>query len=216
MRLSVERVDQPGQESSFVFPCGAVTALSAPQSGIEQVPEGTTKHVEGVDDNRQEKPRPERQSRGHLHELPPFAADHTSPAGNLDGQPESQETQCRLADNHRPDVDGENNDDRGSNIGQHMTEQDSPFRTANRHSHLEIDILLDSNHGTADDSGTAHASGDPQHNDDLEETPSPPQLVPEGRKGIAQRFIAGKGTPSPPQLVPEGRHFFDLASYSQI
>ena len=104
-----EGVEQSGEQASFAFHlCSAVTALSTPQSGIEQVPEGVAKHVEGVDDQRQAEPRPERQSRGHLHELPPFAAEHPSPAGNPDGQPESEETQRRLADNHRPDVDGEN------------------------------------------------------------------------------------------------------------
>ena len=55
-----EGVEQSGEESSFVFHHrSAVTALSAPEPGIEQIPEGVAKHVEGVDDNRQEKPRPQ-------------------------------------------------------------------------------------------------------------------------------------------------------------
>jgi len=102
-------VDQSGEEAFFTFHHrSAVTALTTPEPGIEQVPEDISKHVEGVDDNCQAEPRPERQSRSHLHELPPFAAEHPSPVGNPDGQPESEETQRRLADNHRPDVDGEN------------------------------------------------------------------------------------------------------------
>ncbi len=64
VRIPVKRVDQSGQEASFAFPCrGAVTALPALQPGIEQVPEGLAEHVEGVDHNRQEKPRPERRGR---------------------------------------------------------------------------------------------------------------------------------------------------------
>ncbi len=59
MRLLVERVDQPGEEASFAFRRCAVTALSAAQSWVEQVPEGISEHVEGVDDNRQAKPRPQ-------------------------------------------------------------------------------------------------------------------------------------------------------------
>ena len=48
-----ERVEQSGGESSFAFHHrGAVTALSAAQLGIKQVPEGVIEHVEGVDDNR--------------------------------------------------------------------------------------------------------------------------------------------------------------------
>ena len=93
VRLPVERGEEPGQETPFAFSRGAVTALTAPQTGIEQVPEGISEHVEGVDDQREEKPRPECQPRRVLHEPAPFAAEHASPAGNLDGQPESQETQ---------------------------------------------------------------------------------------------------------------------------
>ena len=58
--LLSEGVEQSGEESSFAFHLrGAVTALSAPEPGIEQIPEGIAEHVEGVDDNRQEKPRPQ-------------------------------------------------------------------------------------------------------------------------------------------------------------
>ena len=57
--LPFERVDQLGQEALFAFLCGAVTALSAPEPGIEQIPHGIAEHVEGVDDNRQAKPRPQ-------------------------------------------------------------------------------------------------------------------------------------------------------------
>ena len=44
-------VDQSGEEASFAFYYRAVTALTTTKSGIEQVPEGVTEHVEGVDDN---------------------------------------------------------------------------------------------------------------------------------------------------------------------
>ena len=54
-------VDQSGQEPSSAFPRSAVTALTAPQPRIEQIPHGVTEHVEGVDDNGQAKSRPERQ-----------------------------------------------------------------------------------------------------------------------------------------------------------
>ncbi len=82
-------------------------------------------------------------------------------------------TQRRLADNHRPDVDGENDDDRRGNIGQHIAHQDSPFQAANRHGRLKIDILFDPNHGAADDSGGCRCPPvTPQDHDDLGE-PSP-------------------------------------------
>ena len=58
-RFLREGVDQSGEESSFAFRRCAVTALSAAQSWVEQVPEGISEHVEGVDDNRQAKPRPQ-------------------------------------------------------------------------------------------------------------------------------------------------------------
>jgi len=107
--LLSEGVEQSGEQASFAFHHrSAITALSTTKSRIEQVPEGISEHVEGVDDNREEKSRPECQPGRLLHEPAPFAAEHASPAGNLDGQPESEETQRRLADNHRPDVDGEN------------------------------------------------------------------------------------------------------------
>ena len=53
--LLSEGVEQSGEESFFAFHlCSAVTALTAPQPRIEQVPEGITEHVEGIDGNRQE------------------------------------------------------------------------------------------------------------------------------------------------------------------
>ena len=96
MRLPFERVDQPGQEASFAFPRGAVTAVTAPQPRVEQVPEGVAEHVEGVDDKRQAKPRPERQPGRHLHVFAPFAAEHPAPAGNAREQAEAEEAQRSL------------------------------------------------------------------------------------------------------------------------
>ena len=61
-----------------------------------RIPHGITEHVEGVDGNRQENPWPERQPGRLLHVLPPFPAEQTTPAGNLDGQTESEEAQRRL------------------------------------------------------------------------------------------------------------------------
>ena len=110
-------VDQPGEEASFAFLCGAVAALTALKSGVEQVPEDVAEHVEGVDDNRQEKPRPEGQPGGLLHEAAPFPAEHPSPAGHLDGQPESEEAQRRLGNDDPADVDAEDDDDRCHDIG---------------------------------------------------------------------------------------------------
>ena len=101
-----EGVDQSGQESSFAFHHrSAVTALTAPQPRVEQIPEGISEHVEGVDGNRQGKPRPERQSGRLLHELAPFPAEHPSPAGNLDGQPESEEAQRGFCNDDPADID---------------------------------------------------------------------------------------------------------------
>ena len=120
-----ERIDQSGEESSFAFHLrGAVAALTALKSGVEQVPECVAEHVEGVDDNRQEKPRPEGQPGGLLHEPAPFPAEHPSPAGNLDRQPESQEAQRCLGNDDPANVDGEDDDDRRHNIGQDMADQD--------------------------------------------------------------------------------------------
>ncbi len=82
LRLPVERVDQSGQETSFASPfCGAVTTLTTPKPGIEQVPHGIAEHVEGVDDNRQGKTGKERQPGRHLHVGASFPAEHATPAG---------------------------------------------------------------------------------------------------------------------------------------
>ena len=95
--LLSEGVDQSGEESFFAFHHrSAVAALTTAQSGIEQVPEGISEHVEGVDDNRQEKPRPECQPGGLLHVSTSIPAEHASPAGNLDGQPVSEKAQRGL------------------------------------------------------------------------------------------------------------------------
>ena len=120
VRLPIERIDQPGEEASFAFPCGAVTTLTAPQPGVEQVPEGVTEHVEGVDGNRQATPRPERQPGCLLHVLPPFPAEQTPPAGNPDGQPVSEKAQRGLGNDDTANVDREDDEDRRHNIGQDM------------------------------------------------------------------------------------------------
>ena len=67
VRLPIERINQPGEEASFAFRSGTVTALTTSQSGIEQIAHGIAKHVEGIDGNRQAKPWPERQPGGLLH-----------------------------------------------------------------------------------------------------------------------------------------------------
>ena len=56
VRLPFERIDQSGQEASIAFP-GAITALTAPQSWVEQIPHGIAEHVEAENDHRQAKPR---------------------------------------------------------------------------------------------------------------------------------------------------------------
>ncbi len=66
----------------------AVTSLTAPQPGIEQIAHGIAEHVEAVDDKRQDKSRPERQPGSLPHVLAPFPTQHAAPAGNLGGQPE--------------------------------------------------------------------------------------------------------------------------------
>ena len=60
--LLSEGVEQSGEQAFFAFLlCGAVTALSTTKSGIEQIPEGISEHVETENDHRQAKPGPERQ-----------------------------------------------------------------------------------------------------------------------------------------------------------
>ena len=62
VRLTIERVDQSGQESSFAFPLrGAVATLTALRPEIEQISHCITEHVEGIDGNRQAQSGPERQ-----------------------------------------------------------------------------------------------------------------------------------------------------------
>ncbi len=167
--LLSEGVDQSGEEASFAFLCGAVAALTALKSGVEQVPEGVAEHVEGVDDNRQEKPRPEGQPGGLLHEAAPFPAEHPSPAGHLDGQPESQEAQRRLGNDDPADVDAEDDDDRCHDIGQHMAGQDLTRGGAHSPGGQKIIILFDADHRPSHDSGAPDAASDPQDHDDLEQ-----------------------------------------------
>ena len=52
-----EGVEQPGEQAAFAFHHrSAVTALTTTKSRVEQVPEGISEHVEGVDDQRQAEP----------------------------------------------------------------------------------------------------------------------------------------------------------------
>ncbi len=149
VRLLVERVDQSGQETSFAFRRCAITALTTPQPRIEQVPEGISEHVEGVDDNRQAKPRPERQPGGLLHVPAPFPAEHASPVRNAGWQTVSEEAQRSQRHNHPPDVNGEDNDDGCHKIGQHMVVEDFARGGAHGPSCQKIVILLNADHGAS-------------------------------------------------------------------
>ena len=168
MRLPFVGVDQSGEESSFTFHhCGTIAALTALQPGIEQVPEGISEHVEGVDDNRQAEPGPERQPGRLLHVLTPFYAEQTSPVGTAGGQPESEEAQRSQAEDVASDADAENDDDDRHNIGHDMTDQGSHSSVASCLCRQKVIILLNADHGASDDSGTADASAYPQDQDDL-------------------------------------------------
>ena len=170
--LLFERVDQPVQETSFAFHlCSAVTALTASQSGIEQIAHGIAEHVEGVDDNRQAKPGPDCQPWGHLHVLTPFPTEQATPAGNARGQTKSEEAQGSLCHNHSPDVDGEDDDEGRDNIGQDMANEDLSCGGAHGLGCQKIVILFDSDHGASDHSGAADASSDPQDQYHLWQTP---------------------------------------------
>ncbi len=162
-RSPFERVEQPGQEASFTFPRrDAVTSLTALQPGNRQVSHRVAEHVEGVDGNRQGKTRPERQPGGHLHVLKPFPAEHPSPAGNLDGQSESEETQRRLGNDDASDVDREDDEEGRHDIGQDMADQDLGRGGAHGPGCQKIVILFNAHHGASDDSGATDASGNPQ------------------------------------------------------
>ena len=166
----MERADQPGQEAAFAFPlCGAVTSLTVLQPGIEQVSYRIAEHVEGVNDNRQEKSRPESQPRRHLHVQASFPAEHATPTRYLEGQPISEEAQRRLGNDNAANVYGEDDDDdRHHDIGQDMPDQDMARGGPHRSGCQKIVILFNAHHGASDDSGATNASGDPQDHDDLE------------------------------------------------
>ena len=103
VRLLVERVDQSSQEASFAFHHrSAVTALTSPQPGIEQVSHGVAEHIKRVDDNCQAKTGPERQPGRLLHVSTSIPAEHASPAGNLGRQTISEKAQGGLGNNHPP------------------------------------------------------------------------------------------------------------------
>ena len=166
MCLLFEGIDQPGEKTSFAFHHrGAVTALSAPEPGIEQIPHGIAEHVEGVDDNRQGRTRPESQPWRQLHVFTPFPAEHTTPARNLQWQTESEEAQRGLGNDDPADVDGEDDDDGCHNIGQDMADQDLVRGGAHRLGCQKIVILFNTHHSASDDSGAVDTSGDPQEHD---------------------------------------------------
>ena len=152
----MERVDQSSQKAPFAFDLrSTVTALTASQPRVEQIPHGVAEHVETENDHRQAKPRQESQRWRHFHESTPFPAEHTAPAGNLDGQTKSEEAQRSLSDNHPPDVDREDDDDRCHDIGQHMAGQDLTRGGAHSPGGQKIVILFDAVHRASHDSGAA-------------------------------------------------------------
>ena len=169
MRLPIERGEQPGEESSFAFLlCGAVTSLSTPQPGVEQIPHGITEQVEAVDGHGQAKPGPERQPRRNLHVLAALATQHAAPARDVRRQAEAQEAQRSLRDDDATDVDAEDDDERRSDIGQHMAEEDPALAGSQRLGGLEVVVFLDADHRAAYHPRGGDATGDAEHQDDLQ------------------------------------------------
>ena len=161
-------MDQSGEESSFAFLCGAVAALPAPQSGIEQVSHGIAEHVEAVHHDGQEDPRPHRQPRRHLHVPAPLSAQQAAPAGNVQGQPKAQEAQRGLGDDDGANGDAEDDDDGREHIRQHVVQHSAPTRIADGLRGLEVDVLLDADHGAPDHARVADPIDEAQHDDDLQ------------------------------------------------
>ena len=117
MRLPFERIEQPGQEATFAFHlCSAVTSLTAPQPGVEQIPHGIAEQVEAIDSHGQAQAGPERQPRRNLHVLAALATQHASPARDVRRQAEAQEAQRGLGDDDATDVDAEDDNERGGMI----------------------------------------------------------------------------------------------------
>ena len=168
MRLPFERIDQPGQEATFAFLCGAITALTAPQPGVEQIPHGIAEQVEAVDSHGQAQAGPERQPRRNLHVLAALATQHASPARDVRRQAEAQEAQRGLGDDDATDVDAEDDNERRSDIGQDMPPQGCGQGTAKGFRRQKVIILFNGDHRATHDAGTFHPTGDPQDQDDLE------------------------------------------------
>ena len=57
-----EGVEPSGEQASFAFPCGAVTALTTTKSRIEQIPHRISEHVDSINHRDQADPRPECQA----------------------------------------------------------------------------------------------------------------------------------------------------------
>ena len=91
VRLPFERIDHRGRETALAFFLhDAVTSLASAQAGIEQISRGVSENVETVDDHRQEKPGPECQPGGLLHQLVPLAAEIPSQLGRSALQPDEE------------------------------------------------------------------------------------------------------------------------------
>ncbi len=169
MRLPLERIDQSGQQAFFAFLlCGAITSLSTPQPGVEQIPHGVAEQVEAVDRHGQAQPGPERQPRRNLHVLATLATQHAAPARDVRRQAEAQEAQRGLGDDDATDVDAEDDDERRSDIGQHMAEEDPALAGSQRLGGLEVIVLLDADHRAAYHPRGRDATGDTEHQDDLQ------------------------------------------------
>ena len=85
-----------------------------------------------------------------LHVSAPFPAEHTSPAGNLDGQTESQEAQRGLRHDHPPDGDAEYDDYGSHNIGQDMPHQCCGAGAANCLRRQKVVILFNGDNGASE------------------------------------------------------------------
>ena len=131
----------------------ADSPLAAPEPGVEEVPHGVAEHVETVNDNSQERPRPERQPWRHLHVLTPFPAEHTSPAqespmaDRIRGS--SEKPQLRITP---PTVDAEYDDDDRHNIGHDMSDQCCGAGAPNCPRRQKVVILFNADNGASDHS----------------------------------------------------------------
>src|SRR5262245_49823030 len=105
-----------------------------------------------------------------MHVRASRAAQHLAPGGIRWGYTQAQETQGRLREDGKAQADSGNDDNRGHDVWEDVTQDDTQMARTDRTRCLDELIFLNRHGSAADDARVPGSRNDPQRQDDVQQT----------------------------------------------